>query len=128
MHLELEVIGNVIQPKYVELKDGKYIAKVNNNDLRTSSQNAAQWLWFQQIADKLNYENVPTTQILKADINWDKDKVKAMFIDPLIKVLYNKDSTTKLNKDQYDQLIDTITKAFGSKGISLPKFPSLEKK
>ena len=126
MNIEIEVIDNVVQPKFVELKDGKYIAKVSNMDLRTQSQNASQWLWFTQIADKLNKENIRTEQVIKPDIDWTKDKVKAMFFDPIMDMLYGKDTSTKLNKDEYTQIIDVMTKAFGSKGIELPEFPNRE--
>jgi len=126
MNIELEVIDNVIQPKYVELKNGKYLAKVTNIDLRTQAQNRSQWLWFDMIAKRLNDENVPTTQILKADIEWDRNKIKAIFFDPIMDLLYSKKTTTKLNKDEYTSIIDTMVKAFGHRGIELPPFPSIE--
>ncbi len=126
MNIELEIIDNVIQPKYVELKNGKYIAKVSNINLRTQAQNRSQWLWFDMIAKRLNDENIPTTQILKADIEWDRKKIKAIFFDPIMSLLYSKKTTTKLNKDEYTAIINTMTKAFGQRGIELPPFPSIE--
>ena len=38
MNIELEVIDNVIQPKYVELKDGKYIANIKLPKLPDSAK------------------------------------------------------------------------------------------
>ena len=128
LSIELEVIDNVIQPTYTELKNGKYEAKVNNIDLRTQAQNSAQWLWFQMIAKRLNDQNITTTQVLRPDITWDKDKVKAMFFDPLMYQLYKKRTTTKLNKNEYTMIIDVLTKAFGERGVQLPNFPSIQEK
>lgn len=126
MNIELEVIDNVIQPQYTELKNGKYEAKVTNIDLRTAAQNSAQWLWFTQIAKLFNDSNLDITMILKMDTVWDKDKVKAMIFSPVIDNLYDKKSTTKLNKDEYELIILTMTKAFAGRGITLPPFPSVE--
>jgi len=126
MNIELEVIDNVIQPKYVELKNGKYVAKVTNIDLRTKAQNRSQWLWFAQIAQLFKKLNLDVTMVLRMDTKWTDKKVKAMIFDPTIEDLYQKDSSTKLNKDEYELIILSITKAFGMKGITLPRFPSIK--
>lgn len=123
MNIELEVIDNVIQAKYTDLKNGKYMAKVTNIDLRTEAQNSSQWLWFSQIATLFNKLNLDVTMVLKMDTKWNKDKVKAMIFDSIMEDLYNKKTSTKLNKDEYELIINTMTKAFGMRGITLPKFP-----
>jgi len=129
MTIEIEILDEVIQPKFMDgFKNGKYEVKISKIDLRTNAQNRSQWMWFDMIAKKLNNENIPTTQILKSDIEWDRDKIKSIFFNPIMKMLYDKTSTTKLNKDEYTAIIDTITKAFGQRGIELPAFPSLEAK
>lgn len=129
MKITVTVIDEVLQFKQLpNFKDGNYEIEIKNIDLRTQAQNSALWLWLTQIANRLNNENIPTTQILKADVNWNKDKVKNMFFDPIIDMLYNKKSSTKLNKDEFELIILTMTKAFGGRGIELPSFPGIETK
>jgi len=128
MNIELEVIDNVIQPKYVELKNGKYMAKVTNIDLRTQKQSDSMWLWLTQIANLFNKLNLDVTMVLRMDTKWNKDKIKATVWDELMLKLYDKKSSTKLNKDEFELIIMTLTKAFGGRGITLPKFPSIDVK
>ncbi len=94
-------------------------------DKRTIVQNSAQWKWFEQIANLFNSLNLDITMILKMDTKWNRNKVKANIFDPVIDDLYNKKSSTLLKKDEYDLIINTMTKAFGNKGITLPPFPSI---
>jgi len=126
MNIELEVIDNVIQPKYVELKNGKYMAKVTNIDLRTQKQSDSMWLWLTQIANLFNKLNLDVTMVLRMDTKWNKEKIKATVWDELMLNLYNKKSSTKLNKDELELIILTMTKAFGGRGITLPQFPSID--
>jgi len=128
MNIELEVIDNVIQPKYVELKNGKYMAKVTNIDLRTQKQSDSMWLWLTQIANLFNKLNLDVTMVLRMDTKWNKEKIKTTVWDELMLNLYNKKSSTKLNKDELELIILTMTKAFGGRGITLPKFPSIDVK
>lgn len=128
MTVEADVKDGVLMVELPDFKDGKYEIKINSLDTRTLAQNRAMWMWLTQIANLLNRENIPTTQILKADIEWNSDKVKNMFLDPVIKVLFNVNSTTKLKKEDYDLMINTMTKAFGARGIMLPEFPSIHVK
>lgn len=129
MKIEVKVEGEVLQPQFLDgFKDGTYEIDIKSMSTRTTSQNSSQWLWLQQIANRLNDINVPTTQILRADIKWNKEKVKYMFFDPIMEASYGKKSTTKLNKDEYELIILTLIKAFGQRGITLPAFPSLGNK
>jgi len=128
MNIEIEVIDNVIQPKYVELKNGKYMAKVTNIDLRTQKQSDSMWLWLTQIANLFNRLNLDITMVLRMDTKWNKDKIKATVWDELMLKLYDKKSSTKLNKDEFELIILTMTKAFGGRGVTLPKFPSIDVK
>jgi len=45
-----------------------------------------------------------------------------------LEALYGTKSTTKIPKGGFDVLIDTLTKALGSRGISISPFPSIEGK
>ena len=129
MTTTVEIIDEVLQFKQMTgFKNGTYEVKISSMDTRTNQQNKAQWLWFSMIANTLNRENLPIAQLIKADVAWSGEKVKNMFFDPVIKMLYGVESSTKLQKSDYDLIIDTMTKAFGQRGISLPDFPSLETK
>ncbi len=110
----------VLDPgKEYELEDAK-------SDKRTTRQNSSSYLWFSQIAEKLNNENIHTEQVIKSDISWDATKIKALFFDPVVFALYAKTSSTQLNKDEYQLIIDTLTKGFGQKGFQLPPYPSVD--
>jgi len=125
--IEVKVVDEVLQWTQLEgFKDGTYIVDISNMDTRTIKQNSALYLWLTQISNRLNHENIPTTQILKAEVTWTMEKVKYMFFNPVMEMLYQKKSTTKLDKDEFELIIMTMTKAFGSRGITLPEFPSIE--
>jgi len=105
------------------IKDGVYSVK-KESDIRTLAQNRSYHLWATKIADRLNAHGLSIPRVIKLDTSWDMMKVVELVFKPTIKALYNKKSSTQLKKDEYDAFIDVITKAFGAKGVSIPKFPS----
>jgi hypothetical protein len=113
--------------KIDEFKDGAiYVVEINNSDKRTLQQNKSQWLWLTQIAQCLNDNNMYISETIKSEVEWSKDSVKTLIFDTVMKALYNKNSSTKLNKDEYDKLIDTIVNIFAKKGVVIPDFPNRE--
>lgn len=113
--------------KIDQFKDGAiYIVEINNSDKRTLLQNRSIHLWCKQIAEHLNKENFFIQDVIKLNTKWDMQKVKEMIFKPVVKSLYTKDSTTKLNKNEFELIIDTIIRALGSKGIECPDFPNRE--
>ena len=108
-----------------KLTDGIYQIDIKNMDMRTVRQNSALHLWAKQIADILNKNNLYMTGIFGNEIMWSMESVKLNIIKSLIKKLFDIDSTTKLKRKEFDELIDTITIIFGEKkGIKIPLFPS----
>ena len=108
-----------------KLSDGIYQIDIKNMDMRTIKQNSALHLWAKQIADILNNNNLYMTGIFGNEIMWSMESVKINIIKSLIKKLFDIDSTTKLKRKEFDELIDTITIIFGEKkGIKIPLFPS----
>ena len=108
-----------------KLTDGIYQIDIKNMDMRTVRQNSALHLWAKQIADILNKNNLYMTGIFGNEIMWSMELVKTQIIKSLIKKLFDIDSTTKLKRKEFDELIDTITIIFGEKkGIKIPLFPS----
>lgn len=130
MKIEVEIAGGVLQFKQMpeNFKDGIYEVEIKNMDSRTLTQNASLHLWMTQIANILNRENIPLTQVLKADITWNLEKVKWMIMKPLVEALFHTTTTTKLNKGDFYLLINTLTKMMGMRGITIPPFPSIENK
>ena len=113
--------------KIDEFKDGAiYVVEINNSDKRTLQQNKSCHLWCEQIARKLNKENFFIQDVIKLNTKWDMLKVKELIFKPVVKSLYTKDSTTKLNKDEFGLIIDTIIRALATKGIECPDFPNRE--
>jgi len=77
MKVEVEIIDEVMQFKQMPgFKNGRYEVEIKNLDTRTIKQNSALYLWLTQISNRLNNENIPTTQILKADVTWTMEKGK----------------------------------------------------
>ena len=125
MKIDVVIESGVLQFKQMDgYEDGIYQVEIKNLDTRTTQQNKALYLYMTMIANTLNRENIPTSQVLKMDIAWTADKVKHMIVRPLMEALFSIKSTTKLKKGDFDILIDTLTKAMGQRGISMPPFPN----
>lgn len=113
--------------KIDEFKDGCiYVIDINNSDKRTLQQNRALWLWFTQISNKLNKDSFVIQDVIKLNTKWSSEKIKELIFKPVIKSLYNKESSTKLNKDEFELIIDTIIRYMAMKGIEIPDFPNRE--
>ena len=107
-----------------KLSDGIYQIDIKNMDMRTIKQNASYWKWCTMIAETLNNNGLYLNDILKIETMWNKDNIHANIMLPVIKDISNKTSTTKLNKKEYNNIMDAVIKAFGAKGIQIPLFPS----
>ena len=127
MKIQVTIQDEVLQFKEMTgFKDGTYEVEINNLNLRSNQQSRSMYLWLTQISKLLNSLNLDVSTVLKHDTSWSMEKVKIMIFDPIMLLLYGKTTTTKLNKDEYQLIIDTMTKSFGQKGITLPEFPSIE--
>lgn len=133
--INVVIINNQIVPHSED--DLKKIQSLNKNAIygldfkefntRTITQNRSQWLWLTHIAHTLNSNNMYISKTIKAEVNWNKDSVKALIFDPIINALYQKKSSTELKKDEYEKIIDTITGIFANKGVVIPPFPNRDK-
>jgi hypothetical protein len=94
---------------------------------RTSKQNAALHLWFDQLAKALNDDGFDMRAVISKDIMWTPYNVKEYLWRPTQKALFGTKSTTRLNKtEQIDKIFDVINKVVGERcGIFIP-FPSYE--
>ncbi len=106
------------------LKNGVYQVDIKNMDMRTIKQNSSLWKWCELIAITLNDNNMFISETIKTEVEWNKNSVKSFLFDSVVKSLYDKDSSTKLQKDEFDKIIDTMVYIFAKKGVVLPEFPT----
>ena len=133
MKLSLKINQNGLAPATTE--DLKAILTLPKNCIyeveikaqkRSSQQNKAIHKYCELIAYELNKEKLVIQDVIKINTDWNMIKVKELIFKPVVKSLYSKDSTTQLNINELDKVIDTITYYLGQKGIVCPDFPSIE--
>jgi len=95
---------------------------------RSSQQNRALHQYFNFISTELNelglefrYFGVKGVQL---STRYNARIVKDYFWRPIQQALFDIESTTKINTEQINQIIDVITKFFADKGV-LIEFPSI---
>jgi hypothetical protein len=116
------------QVKY--LRENKKICELKHiKKTRSNTQNRALHLWIKHISDELNemgqtfhYQGITGNTF---ELPFNEHLVKEFTIKPIIKTLFNIDSTTKLTTENINQLIDVINKFMSDKGVCLP-WPSIE--
>ena len=96
---------------------------------RTTQQNSSLHLYFTFIANELNdlgmefqYFGVTGKAL---SMKYTPHIVKDYFWKPIQLTLFNVDTTTKLDTNQMNNIIDIVTKFFADKGVVIP-FPSLD--
>ena len=112
-----------IQNKLIE-----FLAGIKPKKLRTSIQNRASHKDWLMIAEKLNDAGLDMRKVLKQEISipWTTESVKEFIVKPIMKVMYNKKSTTQLEKntDEIEKLHNVIMRELGEKfGIEYHDFP-----
>lgn len=100
---------------------------------RTGQQNRGLHLDCKLIAEKLNDAGKDMRVVLKQDVQipWTTESVKEYIFRPIMKALYQKESTTELSKGsgEIEKIHDVIMRELGEKhGIEWHEFPSDEKK
>lgn len=122
---QLVPYSNEDKERLDRLKDGAiYEIDIKDADMRTVTQNRAIHLWCDMLANTMNSQNMIIQDVIKLNTKWDMLKVKEMIFKPVVKSLYTKDSTTKLNKDEFELIIDTVIRALSYKGVeNIPDFP-----
>lgn len=114
--------------EFSRLKEKNALIEIKEvKQTRTNRQNSALHLYFTHCANALNdsgeYFQYLDYKNVSAEMLWSPDMFKSYWIKPIIKVLYDIDSTTKLKTNEIDQIIDVISKRFGEIGIQV-NFPS----
>lgn len=133
MKIALRLLNNTFIPASKE--DAEKVQDFNKNCIyevdikvkkRSSQQNRALHKYCELIAYELNKEKMVIQDVIKINTEWNMERVKELIFKPVVKHLYNKDSTTKLNQNELDKVIDTITYYLAEKGIICPEFPTSE--
>lgn len=98
-------------------------------DTRTARQNSALHLYFTFISNELNdlgieFQHTGITGNT-FELRYTPELVKNFIWRPIQISMFDFESTTKLNTEQMNGIIDVITKFFAEKGIVI-EFPSIE--
>lgn len=94
---------------------------------RTSKQNRALHLFFNQVADELNSLGIPFIYMgLKGqemEMRWTGELFKTMTWKPIQETMFGTNSTTKLKREQIDPIFEVINKFFAERGVDI-SFPN----
>lgn len=98
-------------------------------DARTLKQNSALHLFFTMIANELNELGTEFTYLgvkgLNISVMYTPHIVKEFFWKPIQLTLFDIKSTSKLNTDQINKIIDIVCGFFADKGVVVA-FPNIE--
>jgi hypothetical protein len=94
---------------------------------RTPQQNKALHKGFELLADALNDAGYEMKEVLAAkavDVPWNKDTVKEVLFRPIMTAMYEKGSTTELEKVEVSDVWDVLNRHLAENfGVSV-EFPS----
>ena len=113
--------------KFKDFGSSVELKKIQHN--RTITQNKALHLYFEFIANSLNEQGLEYEwkgiKGMTMSCNYNGQIVKDFLWRPIQQQLYNKSSTTELNTQEINEIIDILSKAFAELGMSVI-FPSYE--
>ena len=111
------------------LKNGHTVDLIKKKNTRTTKQNSALHLLFTIISSQLNEMGLEFNYIglsgKNLSLRHTPHLVKEMVWKPLQRALFDIESTTKLNTEQINEIVDVLTKFFAERGIVI-QFPSKE--
>lgn len=92
---------------------------------RTARQNRALHVYLRLLGEALNEAGLDQRAVLKSNfpIPWSTESAKQNLFSPIMKAMFDIDSTTKLERIQVSQVYDVLNRSLSEKyGISIP-FP-----
>lgn len=111
------------------LDNGKSFELKERKDTRSLRQNRALHLLFTIISNQLNEMGQEFKYIglkgMEMSMMHTPHLIKEMVWRPMQIALFNIKSTTKINTEQINKIVDVLTKYFGERGITI-EFPSKE--
>ncbi len=96
---------------------------------RSSRQRAALEVWCRMVAELFNESGITRSiqsSIFKSgemEAPWGRASVKDEIWRPMQRAIAKVESTTEATTKQYVEVYEALTRAFGNKGITLPKWP-----
>ena len=84
-------------------------------DLRTARQSRTMWSWLNRVSIVLNDAGLDLKKTIKADVDWNKDSVKLLLWDTIQKAVTGKTSSTKLSKEEWSLVYETLNRLLGDK-------------
>ena len=104
--------------------------KVEEQKKRTLAQNNAMHLYFKQVSDALAEKGLDIETVIKnfrMDISWTPTSVKEILWRHAQKIMYDKESTTELNKtDEITKVWEVLNRFLANLEIESIPFPSVE--
>jgi len=96
---------------------------------RSNRQNKALHLYFTHLSNELNQLGITFNyrglKGLEMEMRYTPDLVKEMIWKPIQQTLFKKESTTKLNTLEMNEIITILNKFFSERGVYIA-FPSIE--
>lgn len=96
--------------------------------IRTDQQRKAMEVFFKRLADSLNAAGLDMRLVIKPEVEipWTQENVKEWLWRPIQKALYNKHSTTELDKQmEIDKIHEVLMHHLGEKfGLEYIDFPN----
>lgn len=129
-NLQNEIEINKAKERFTSfIQRGKTIDLIEKKNTRTTRQNSALHLLFTIISSQLNEMGVEFQYFgLKGQVlsvRHTPNLVKEHVWKPIQRVLFDIESTTKINTEQINEVVDVLAKYFAEKGIVI-QFPSKE--
>jgi len=98
--------------------------QIDENHQRTISQNSAMHKYFSMVSNALNNAGLDIKKTLVVDVDWSRHTVKEIMWKGIQKVLLNKTSTTKLNKNEVTKVYETLNRMLAERYGIYVEFPS----
>lgn len=95
---------------------------------RSKAQNRSIHKWAEELSTELNDRGLDMKAVLKPDVDipWDKTTIKRFIIHPIIKAMYDKESTADLTTGELSKAVDVINRHLVDKWEFTLPFPSEE--
>ena len=121
LKIAIEKIQNIFK------RDGFIKVKVDTKNNRTLTQNAALHVYFKNVSQGLNDQNMSVRKTLREDfeMDWTPNLVKELLWKPIQEIVLGTKSTTKLEKKDPSHVYDILHRKLTEWGVNVP-FPSVE--
>ena len=93
---------------------------------RTDQQNKALHTGFRMLADALNDAGYDMKKVLiqkTVDVPWNQETVKEVLYRPIMEAMFNKESTTELDRPQVSEVWDVLNRHLGQHFGVTVEFP-----